>query len=93
MPDTPAPDRPRARDDVVLRPLDEEWVIFDPAADKLHALNVTAALVWMHCTGSSTMEDIADAVGAAFEPPVKGATIIGDIREAVDRFRREGLLA
>ena len=92
MTDT-APDRPRTRDDLVFRPLDDEWVVFDPAADKLHAMNLTAALVWSHCTGDATLEEIAAAVGEAFDPPVEGPTILGDVREAVERFRAEGLLA
>jgi len=32
-------------------------------------------------------------VGEAFDPPVEGPTILGDVREAVERFRAEGLLA
>ncbi|MGD2175983.1 MAG: PqqD family protein [Candidatus Brocadiaceae bacterium] len=87
-----SPDRPRARDDVVFRPLDEEWVLFDPAADRLHALNLTAALVWTHMTGDATLEEIAAAVGEAFEPAVEGRAILSDVREAVERFRAEGLL-
>jgi hypothetical protein len=91
--DSPAsPDRPRTRDGLVFRPLDEEWVVFDPVADKLHALNLTAALVWTHCTGDATLDEIAAAVGEVFEPAVEGTAILSDVREAVERFRAEGLL-
>ena len=84
---------PKARGDVVFRQLDEEWVIFDPAADRLHALNLTAALVWSHCTGELDVSQIADAVGGAFDPPVDHATVLPDVQATLNRFSEEGLLA
>lgn len=84
---------PRARDDVVFRQLDEEWVIFDPVADRLHALNLTAALVWAHCTGEFDASEMAAAVGGAFEPPVDGATVLPDVQATLTRFGDEGLFA
>jgi len=86
-------DRPRGRDDVVFRQLDDEWVLFDPTADRLHALNLTAALVWSHCTGEHDPSAIAAAVGEAFDPPVAGGDILADVRATLDRFRAEGLFA
>ncbi len=86
-------ERPRARQDVVFRQLDEEWVIYDPAADRLHVLNLTAALVWMHCTGELTNQQIADLVGGAFSRPVDGRQVAPDVEQAIARFRVEHLLA
>lgn len=89
----PSGDRPRGRDDVVFRQLDEEWVLFDPRADRLHALNLTAALVWSHCTGEHDAGGIAETVAAAFQPPLAGADILADVEATLQRFREEGLLA
>jgi hypothetical protein len=84
--------RPRGRDDVVFRQLDEEWVVFDPRSDRLHALNLTAALVWTHCTGELDVGEIAAEVGGAFDPPVPSDEVLPDVEAAVARFRSEGLL-
>ena len=54
---------PRVRDDLVFRQLDEEWVVYDPASEQLHVLNASAAVVWLCCTGESTLSEIVDAVG------------------------------
>lgn len=91
--DDTIPARPAARDDVVFRQLDDDWVIFDPKADKLHALNLTAALVWAHLAGQLAIEEIAAEVGAAFDPPRGGAEILDDVRAAVRQFHEQGLLA
>ncbi len=91
--DRTAPVRPTARQDVVFRQLDDDWVIFDPAADRLHSLNLTAALVWSHLTGDLAVAEIADAVGASFDPPVEGNAIVRDVHAVLQRFREEGLLA
>lgn len=84
---------PRGRDDVVFRQLDDEWVIYDPTSDRLHVLNLTAALVWSHCTGDYGVGEIADAVGKAFDPPVTGERIRDDVESALGTLRSEGLLA
>ncbi len=86
-------DRPRARDDVVFRQLDDEWVIYDPASDRLHVLNLTAALVWTYCTGEHDVRAIAREVGRAFDPPVDGERIGDEVASALGTLRAEGLLA
>lgn len=91
MPSVPA--RPRARDDIVFRRLDDEWVLYDPVSDQLHALNLSAALVWELCTGEATADEIAAAVRRAFETPVEPEAVRRDVGDAIARFAREGLLA
>jgi len=86
------PDRPRARTDVVLRQLDDDWVVYDPKRDRLHALNLSAALVWSHCTGTHDAEQIAHAVGSAFNPTRPGSEILGEVQASLARFHAEGLL-
>jgi hypothetical protein len=93
MTTNPSGDRPRGRDDIVFRQLDDEWVLFDPKADRLHALNLTAALVWSHCMGELDAGAIADAVGGSFDPPVASVDILADVEATLQRFREEGLLA
>jgi hypothetical protein len=84
--------RPRARDDVLFRYLDDEWVIFDPVTDRLHALNLTAALVWAECDGERDVAAIADEVASAFDPPLPRDRVLDDVRGAIEAFRDEGLL-
>lgn len=83
---------PKARDDVVFRQLDDEWVLFDPRGEQLHVLNLMAALVWAHCTGDNTSEEIADALASAFELPVPQQQVLDDVAAAVGRFQETGVL-
>jgi hypothetical protein len=85
--------RPRVREDVVFRELDEEWVVFDPVTRRLHALNVTAALVWEHCGGDLTVTEIVEAVQSAFADAPATDTVRRHVEEVLERFRAEGLLA
>lgn len=84
---------PRVRTDLVFRQLDDEWVVFDPETQRLHALNLTAALVWEHCTGDLTVDQIADAVARAFRETTEPSQVLADVRATVQRFADEGLLA
>ncbi len=81
---------PQARDDVLFRQVDDEWVVFDPAANELHVLNLPAALIWSHCTGELTCQDIAAKLEEAYglEPEPAAA----DVQAALDRFEAAGLL-
>lgn len=84
--------RPRARDDVLFRQLDDQWVIFDPITDKLHALNLTAALIWSECTGERNLGAIAAEVATSFDPPMSRDDVLADVVTTIGRFREQGLL-
>src|SRR5438874_1423233 len=51
---------PRAlRDNLVIRELDDETLIYDTDRDRAHCLNRTASLVWEHCDGKTTATQAA----------------------------------
>lgn len=93
MTDRALPAKPRARSDVLFRQLDDEWVVFDPSTGRLHALNLTAALVWSQCTGEQTVAEIAQAVGDSFEAAGDRAAVLQDVTRAIRQFATEALLA
>jgi len=79
---------PVAREDVVFRRVGEDWVIFDPEAQRIHVLNLTAALVWSFCTGEFDVAGIEREVRGAFEHATDDAGAADALRE----FRAAGLL-
>jgi hypothetical protein len=51
---------PHARDEKLLvEELREETIVFDLERDKAHHLNRTAALIWRHCDGRTTVAELA----------------------------------
>jgi hypothetical protein len=52
------------RDDLATVALDGELVVYDPRTHELHHLNASAALVWQHCDGRRTVDDIAAAIAS-----------------------------
>jgi hypothetical protein len=51
---------PRSRmDNLVIRELDDETLIYDMERDEAHCLNQTAALVWQQCDGKTTAAQAA----------------------------------
>ena len=89
---SPDTELPKSRSDVIFRPLDDSWVLFDPRAEQLHVLNLSAALVWAHIDGETFPQAIAEAVGSAFDPPQTAAQVMADVVATLDRFREAGLL-
>ena len=55
---------PKAREEeLVVRELGDETLVYDLKSHKAHCLNRTAALVWKSCDGRRTIREIAAAVG------------------------------
>lgn len=50
------------RDGLVVRELEDETLVYDLERDEAHCLNQTAALVWKHCDGQTTVAEIARLV-------------------------------
>ncbi len=82
---------PVARDDVVLRRVGSEWVLFDARADRAHVFNLTAAVVWTYCDGTHGADAIAEAI-AHDVSGVEPTAILTDIEQVLRRFADEGLL-
>lgn len=82
--------RPLARADHELRRVGDEWLLFDPAGERLHVLNLAAALTWTHCTGDLTVREIAAAVAEAFGIPAD--QVDGEVAGVIERFVAEGVV-
>ena len=52
------------RDRLIVRELENETLVYDQANDEAHCLNQTAALVWKHCDGRTTVDEIVTSLGA-----------------------------
>ena len=84
---------PKARkDNVIAREFGDEVLIYDRSRDKALCLNRTAALVWKHCDGRTSIEQITDRLGKEisreFETPIDERLVW----YAISQLRREQLL-
>ena len=62
---------PRAvKDNLVIRELDDETLVYDLSRDEAHCLNHTAALVWDQCDGKTTAKQAAQALHAKLGEPI-----------------------
>ena len=85
-----ANDVPRPRDDVMFRELEDGCVLYDPANEKLHSLNITAGAIWCLINGSRSLADIADEV--SFMTKADRAVVLDDVIRAAGQFARLGLI-
>ncbi len=85
-------ERPRVREDVVLRQADEEWVLFDPVNKKMHVLNVTSGLVWTLMNGETSLRSMVATISDSFDPPPPPSQVEQDLLDITTTFIDEGLL-
>lgn len=82
-------DRPVHREGLETNDVPDGCVVYDPAADRVHYLNGTAAVVFELCTGEISVDEMATFLQRAFdlgEPPRI------ETEECVARLREEGLI-
>jgi len=78
------------RDDLIIKKMDGETVLYEESADRVHSLNTTATLVWDLCDGKNEMEGMVKEVLARFE--VDEATARSDVENILREFKEKGLL-
>lgn len=76
-----------ARKDVLVRELAEEVLIYDSTANTAHCLNRTAAFVWKHCDGQTTVKEMLTCLRKEY--PLADEAVIW---VAIDELRKAGLL-
>jgi hypothetical protein len=70
--------------------LDGELVLYDPATQRVHVLNATAAFAWNMCDGGHTADDIVATLASKY--PESPRQIENDVVEILRRFWDEGLI-
>lgn len=80
---------PVRRDDLEINPVADGYVVYDPARDRVHYLNQTAALVLEFCDGHETPTSIAESVRAAYQ---LDTPVDQQVAECIDQLCREGLI-
>ncbi len=81
---------PRARqDELVVEELQDETLVYDLKRHKARCLNRTAALVWQHCDGQTTVPELAALLGEQLATPTDEAVVW----MALDRLDRAHLLS
>ncbi len=80
---------PRARrDELVVEELQDETLVYDLKRHTARCLNRTAALVWRHCDGQTSVADVAALLKKQLEIPADEAVVW----MALDRLGRAHLL-
>jgi Coenzyme PQQ synthesis protein D (PqqD) len=67
--------RPRAKDELVVERLDGEVLIYDVQRNRAHHLNETAALVFEHCDGQRTVEELAAVLSERSGQPLDAEVV------------------
>jgi len=76
------------REQLVIQELPDEVLVYDLERHKAHCLNETSALIWKHCDGKTTVDEIARLLEREL------ATSVDDdvVWLALDQLRRFHLL-
>lgn len=75
-------------EDLELTPVDDGFIAYDDARDRVHHLNHEAALVFVLCNGQSTADDISHLIQEQFHLPQPPRQ---EVDEILARFVDEGL--
>src|SRR5579859_903618 len=61
---------PKARlNQILVEQVDDELVVYDEARDVAHSLNPSAALVWRHCDGRTTVPELTNLLHTTLKLP------------------------
>jgi hypothetical protein len=83
------PTTPLRRSDLEVDVMSDGYVVFDQKADRVHYLNASSALIFELCDGTSTAEEIAQAVGEAFQLP---SAPLAEVETCLADLAREELI-
>jgi hypothetical protein len=79
--------KPLARTNrLIVEELSDEVLIYDLDRDKAHHLNRSASIVWKHCDGLATTNEIAEMLGQELDSPVGEELVWLALYELEDAF-------
>jgi hypothetical protein len=84
-----AADHPAPTDGLDVHEVEDGFVVFDAATDRVHYLNPTASVVFSLCDGTRTTDQVAELVRSAWE---LDAAPVDDVVACITQLRDEGVL-
>ena len=81
---------PRRATDIEINAVADGYVVYQPAKDRVHYLNHTAALVLELCNGKIGKDEMPAMLKSAFdltEAPT------GEVERCLENFAKEGLIS
>src|SRR5206468_3367007 len=76
------------REGLIVEELEGETLVYDLDSHKAHSLNASAALVWRHCDGRTTVSNIARIMHKELKAPLSEDLVL----LALDRLQTARLL-
>lgn len=83
--------RPKRREDLSVKTVDDETIVMDGGNEQIHQLNTTASFIWSLLDGEHGIDEIAGAMAQTFDADEE--TIRGDIASTIEEFDKLGLLS
>ena len=81
---------PRRREGVRLRGEGRDALLVAPGQSTAYALNPTARAVWELCDGTTTIEELTDAICQVFA--VERSTAVADVMAVLEGLEASGLV-
>jgi len=82
---------PIRKNEIVVRTLDNEGLLYHPHKKELHVLNKTSLAIWELCDGSHNLEDIEQLLSERFKA-VERDVIKRDVEQTISKFSQSGLI-
>ncbi|TGO02859.1 hypothetical protein PN36_17920 [Candidatus Thiomargarita nelsonii] len=82
---------PLKKEDIVLRDIGDETVLYNPQTKAIHVLNKTSSMVWESCDGKHSLEMIEKKIRDKFEVS-SAQDVKEDIIESLNKFSELGLI-
>ncbi len=82
-------DFPRKADDIEVNEVDDGYVVYQKARDRVHYLNHTAALVLEFCTGENSAGEIPELMKQAYD---MAETPEAEVKECLSKLVDEELV-
>lgn len=79
---------PRSRQDLTVKELEGELLVYDEKSKKAFCLNSTSALVWKMCDGETTTAKMVEGCAQSLGAPIDATFVTF----ALEQLRKDGLL-
>lgn len=80
-------EKPAANEDIYLEKLEDGAILHNK--DKVHIVNNTAFLVWLHCNGKTTVQQIIEIIENSYPDVTLNRD---DILKVIENFSANGLV-
>lgn len=82
--------KPKRKENIEVREVEDDLILYDPSKDAVYLLNKSAKIIFEMCDGNFSVNEMADIISETLN--INRKKVIEDLKKTLNEFRKKDIV-